>query len=152
MIAGRGEGGLRIERGRVEHPSVGSNTHRRDRPVRIAAITLLQLFQNRRVYRRVAARPQLLEAPPRALRIAGGDEQLEGRVRADDGADVAAGQHRAAPVGAELALERQERRAHAPARPPRSRLPARSPRRAAGRARRPAVPAPSPPPRPPPRR
>ena len=60
VIAGRGERGLRIERGRVEHPGVRSNTHRRDRPIRIAAITLLQLLQNRRVYRRVAARPQLL--------------------------------------------------------------------------------------------
>ena len=54
---------------------------------------------------RVAARPQLFVAPPCALRIAGGDEQLEGRVRADNCADVTAGQDRAAPVHRLAVLE-----------------------------------------------
>src|SRR3954451_21922127 len=85
---------VRIEFGRVEHPSVASNAQGRDRPVRIAAVTLLQLCQNRGVYRRIAPGPQLLVPAPRPLGVRCGHEQLEAGVGADDGTDIAAGQHR----------------------------------------------------------
>ena len=80
-------------------------------------------------------RPQLLEPPPRPLVVARGDEQLEARVGADDGADVAPGEHGAAASPPNWRWNgRSAARTSGPRR--RSRHPARHPRRAGGRARR----------------
>ena len=67
VAAGGLERRVGVEIRGVEHEGIGRNAHGRNRTLGVTAVALLQLFQNRGVYRRFAARPQLLVPAPRPL-------------------------------------------------------------------------------------
>src|SRR5580658_6386149 len=112
----RGEGGIGIERGRVENESIIGRHQRRRPTLAVARVTVFHVLQDEAVYSLGAAFLQLLEAPPRTGFEAGSDEELGVGVRADDRADVAAVEHGALRAARrmlrEAALESEERLAH----------------------------------------
>src|SRR5205085_6937292 len=85
-----------IEPGRIYRNGIGGCREGSDPTPAVARVAFLHVLQDIAVYNRRPALPQLPEAPLGARLGARRHEQLECRVRADGGADIAAVEHRAA--------------------------------------------------------
>src|SRR5580658_295415 len=108
--------GFSIERRGVDQYGIGCGREWCCFPAAVAGVARLKIAQNRLEGPGPAPLSQLLAAALGARRDAGGDIELQRRIRADDSADIAAIQHgtRASirRVGGETALEVEQGRAH----------------------------------------
>ena len=89
----------------IEQAGVLGGPQRGDRPAAVPLVPAQDVGQDPGLVRRLPPAPQLRRAAAGPLLGAGGDENLNGRPRADHGADVAAVEHRPRRLGRELALE-----------------------------------------------
>src|SRR5439155_1539697 len=95
----------------VDRDGIARRTQRGVRTLAVAPVARRELACERRLVDRLAAGAELDGPPPRALGGRRGEEELGGRLREDDGADVPSLHHDAARPG-ERSLERNEPRAH----------------------------------------
>src|SRR6185437_3623313 len=114
-VGGLGEGGVGIERRGIEFNGIAGGPQRRRGALPVAGVALLDILQNALVYSPDSGSLQLFETPYSSGFRAGRDEELHGRIRADDGPDIAAIEQGAGKAGGrvvgEIALEGEQSRA-----------------------------------------
>src|SRR5712672_1825019 len=104
-LGGQLEHLIGIERRRIDRNGIGGCREGSDPTPAVARVAFLHVLQDIAVYNRRPALPQLPEAPLGASLGARRDEQLDRRVRADGGADVAAVEDRAPERGRRMGRE-----------------------------------------------